>query len=316
MSMKRLLLILMLGAQATVIACSALQAQAVVQRQSLEKQQREYRTPTDYQPRVRDYDPKTGDAITYDHKPRVDVLDAKARKFAFKWIGYDGQEKTATFQSADAVNVLVSTTVSATPSGEYLYTYEVRNLPSSGAYLKRFIIQNFASDVKPERDGDLFPGLMSKEIRGFSEGNWISFADVSDDVQVDPGQVVKIHLTSSAPPGLVECRASAQTVIEGADEDIPSELEALLPGFDEYPHGNVIGPVERLKHLSTEERIQYMLDKLPQFRKSGWITDETLKRYEQLLKSNNLEEVIRQAEPDLKAEQITTEVFSIIRTMK
>jgi hypothetical protein len=111
----------------------------------------------------------------------------------------------------------------------------------------------------------------------------------------------------------VQCRASAQTVVEGADEETPSDLESLMPGFDEYPHGFTIGPVERLKGLSPDERAQYLLERLPQFRKLGWITDEAASRYEEGLKSGGLSAVAGRAEADLKAEQITSEVYEIIK---
>lgn len=313
--MKKLLLMLALGAQACLVACSAMSAHAVAQRRPLEKTRHEYKTPTSYQPRLRGVDPKTGDPITYDHKPRVEALDAKTGRYAFKWVGFDGQEKTATFQTADAVDVTVAATVTKTASGEYLYTYEVKNLPSSGAYLKRFMIQNYAQDVAPEKSGDLMPFTMSKDVQGFGEGQWLSFADVSDDVQVDPGQTVRIHLTSPSPPGLVQCRASAQTVVEGTDEETPSDLESLMPGFDEYPHGFTIGPVERLQGLSPDERTQYLLERLPQFRKLGWITDEAASRYEEALKTGGVGAVSGRAESDLKAEQITPEVFEIIKAI-
>lgn len=313
--MKRLSLILLLAAQAAVLACSSLQAKTVVQRQPLEKSGHEYKTPTKYEPRVRGYNPKTGDPITYDYKPRVEVIDARAGKYAFKWIGFDGQEKTATFYRADAVDVLVIASVSAMPSGEYQYTYEVKNLPSSGTYLRRFLVQNFASDAKP-KDEDFMPLKVSKDIPAYSEGNWIMFSDVSDDIQINPGQSVVIRLTSSAPPGLVECRASAETEVEGADEEMPPNMELLLGGYAEYPRGYTIGPIERLKNLSVNERVQYVLDKLPQFRKLGWMTDETLSLYEEQLKASHLDGILRRAEQDLKEEQITTEVFNIIRAIK
>lgn len=313
--MKKLLLVLTLGAQACLVACAAMSAHAVAQRRPLEKTRHEYKTPTSYQPRVRGFDPKTGDPVTYDHKPRVEMLDAKTGRYAFRWVGFDGQEKTATFQTADAVDVTVAATVTKTASGDYLYTYEVKNLPSSGAYLKRFMIQNYAPDVTPEKDGALMPFTMSKDVQGFGEGHWLTFADVSDDVQVDPGQAVQIHLTSSSPPGLVQCRASAQTVVEGADEETPSDLESLMPGFDEYPHGFTVGPVERLKGLSADERTQYLLEHLPQFRKLGWITDGAASRYEEELKTGGVGAVSGRAEADLKAEQITPEVFEVIKAI-
>lgn len=301
-----LLLVTMLSAA----ACLSPQAQSVAQRQPMEKLQHEYKAPVNYEPRVKGHDPETGEPITYDHKPRVELLDAKARKYAFKWIGLDGEEKTAIFQRADAVDVVVGATVSQIPSGEYLYTYEVKNLPSSGANIKRFLVQNFASNVQPEKSGDFMSGKMFRE---FGDGNWISFADVSDDVQINPGEEVTTNLTSLAPPGLVECRASAETVGEGAGEEMPYDLESIVIGYNEYPYGYTIGPVESLKSLPINERVQYVLDKLPQFQKLGWITDGASKWYEQKLKSNDLGAVSEQKDEDLRAGKITSEVFGIMK---
>ncbi|MGH9942886.1 MAG: hypothetical protein ACRD9R_11085 [Pyrinomonadaceae bacterium] len=293
------------------------QAQSRVQRQPLEKQQREYKTPTNYEPHERGYDPKTGKTITYDHQPRVELVDAKAGKYAFKWIGVDGKEKTVIFQRADAIDVVVSATVSKTTEGKYHYNYEVQNLPSSGTYLSGFIVQNFVSDVKLDNKGGMFTGAMSNAIYEFREGNWIHFADASDDLQLDPGQTVKLQLTSSAPPGLVGCRAvGGELSLEGVGEDMPLALERLLPGYEEFPKGRTIGPVDSLQTLSLAEEAKYLLDNLPQFRKLGWMTDAALSRYEQRLKSGDLEAVRKRLEQNLKDEQITTEVFAIIEAMK
>ncbi len=298
------------------VGCAAQKAQTVVHRQPLERLLREYRTPTKYKLRVRDYDPRTGDPITYDHKPRIEVIDVQARKYAFKWIGFDGLEKTATFQSGDAVDVMVSATVSSMESAKYLYSYDVKNLPSSGANLKRFVVQTFASDVKPEKGGALFPGFFSQEIPSFSQGKWLDFADARYYEQIYPGQAVTVHLTSSAPPGLVECRASAETVVEGADEDTPEDLDSLLIGFDEYPHGYTIGPVEALDNRNAGERTKYLLDKLPAFRRAGWIAEDAANQYEQYLRNGDLQSVRRRIEQDLKAQQIAREVYGIIDAMK
>ena len=79
--MKWSLLILMLGLQALGIACSSSQyAQNKVQRQPLEKHHREYKTPVQYEPRDLGYNPKTGEMITYDHKPRVESAGRESRK--------------------------------------------------------------------------------------------------------------------------------------------------------------------------------------------------------------------------------------------
>lgn len=314
--MKKVLLIIILGTQLAVVACSSMRAQTVIQRQPLERKLGDLKFSGNYQPRVRGYDPKTGTPITYDHKPRVEVVDLKARKYVLKWIGFDGQEKSATFQSSDAVDAMVTASVSRTGRGDYVYTYEVKNLPSSGAFLKRFIVQNMASDVEAENDGKLMPFSMSREIPFFDKGNWLTFADVSDEVQIDPGQSVVTHLTSSAPPGIVRCLASAETVVDGADEDVPDELESLIAGFDEYPHGYTIGPVDSLKSFSVNKRVEYLLENLPVFRKAGWITEDAVGKYQELLKSGDLKGSLQQAEEDLQAEQITREVYEIFQVMK
>ncbi|CDM66587.1 hypothetical protein [Pyrinomonas methylaliphatogenes] len=58
-------------------------------------------------------------------------------------------------------------------------------------------------DVQPEKDGDLMPFFVSNSILAFKEGHWIDFADVSDDVEISLGQVVKVNLTSAAGVGRV-----------------------------------------------------------------------------------------------------------------
>lgn len=316
--MKWLLLILMLGMQALGMACSSThQAQAKVQRQPLEKEQTEFKMPANYEPRDVGYDQKTGKLITYDHKPRVEVVDAKAGKYALKWIGYDGKEKVVIYQRKDAVDVIVNARVSKTASGDYLYSYDLQNLQSSGAYLRKFVVQNFATNVQPDKKGQLLVGEMSSAIYQFREGNWISFDDTSDYVQIDPGQSVKVQLTSSAPPGIVECRvAGGKAATEGTDEHMPMVLESLLPGYKSWPFGYTIGPVDSLKTLSPQERVKYLLERLPQFRKLGWMTDDAVARYELELNRNDLDAVWNRLEQDLKSEQITTEVFAVIQAMK
>jgi len=284
-----------------------------VQRQPLEKQRREYKTPTNYEHRDRGYDPKTGKLVTYDHKPRVELTDEKAGKYAFKWIGYDGKEKAVVFQRGDVLDVVVSADVSKTSGHQYVYTYTAQNLPTSATYLKRLIVQNLAADVMLDKGGSFMPFTMSNTIFQFREGNWISFDDVSDDVQIDPGQQVQVRVTSSAPPGLVECRASIETVINGAGEEMPSALENLLPGYDDFPKGYTIGPVDYLKALSPQDRIKYVLEKLPQFHALGWITDESAATYEQLLRRGDLNQLLIRLDQDFSASQITTEVRAIIR---
>jgi len=344
-----LLLFLAVGLAIANLGCSqAQQAQARVQRLALEKQQREYKSPVNYAPREVGSDPKTGKPIAYDHKPRVELSDAKAGKYLFKWIGYDGKEKTVVFQRGDAVDVLVSASVSETFQGQYLYlyTYQVANLLSSGTYLSDFILQNYAKDSRPyevngvrttladlrlldnfrnlPRDGSsrqvggILIGQMSNLNEQFSKGSWIDYGILSTyKPQISPGKTFAVKITSTAPPGIVECRVTGgELTLQGVDEDMPGELEDMLPGYEQFPHGYTIGPVDHLKPLSPAEKTKYVLDQLPLFKKAGWITDKTLQRYEAQLKNGSLETISAHVQQDLKAEQITTEVLAIIQGLK
>ena len=315
--MKYSVFLLLFFGLPTLVGCSSSQqAQTKVQRKPLEKQQREYKTPTNYEPRDRGYDPKTGKMITYDHKPRVEILDQKAGKYAFKWIGYDGKEKTAIFQRGDAIDVIVIAAASKTSDGRYIYKYEAQNLPSSGTSLAGLALQNFASDVKPITPGG-FAGQMSNQIVQFKDGHWIRFGNSFFGKAFEPGEQLSVELASSSPPGLVECRAhGGESNLEGAGEEMPSALENLLPGYAEWPKGYTIGPVESLKALSLEQRIKYVLDRLPQLRMLGWMTDEAVARYQVHLKRNDLESVLNELDRDVKSEQISTEVRAIIQAIK
>ncbi len=345
--MKWLFLISVFGLQMLNSACSLQQqAQSVAQRKPLEKSQREFKSPVDYDLRERGYNPKTGKPITYDYKPRVEMVDEKSGKYAFKWIGYDGKEKTIIYQRADAIDVIVSAAVSRTPEGLYLYTYKVENLPSSGSYLSRFIVQNFAPDAQPVEVGgkilncrDLvlldtfrnapcrtaeksskdffFIGQMLNLIQQFNEGYWIKFAPLSSFEKYEPGSSLEVKIVSKAAPGIVKCRVTGgDRTIKGVGEDMPGVLVALLPGYDDYPKGYTVGPTDNISSLSNTERTKYLLDKLPQFNKSGWMTDNAMQKYDRLLKAGNLDSVVRSVENDLKSEAITTEVFAVVQAMK
>jgi hypothetical protein len=328
-------------------ACSLQQqAQSVAQRKPLEKSQREFKSPVDYDLRERGYNPKTGKPITYDYKPRVEMVDEKSGKYAFKWIGYDGKEKTIIYQRADAIDVIINAAVSRTAEGLYLYTYKVENLPSSGSYLSHFIVQNFAPDSKPVevngttvncRDmihldsfrkvpcdsvkknlGDSFSiGQMLNLIQQFNEGYWIKFAPLSSFEKYEPGRSLEVKIVSKAAPGIVKCQVTGgNRTIKGAGEHMPFVLENLYPGYEDYPKGFTVGPTDIINSLSNTERTKYLLDNLPQFNKVGWMTDDTMKIYEQHLKAGNLDAVIKRVEQDLKNQVITTEVSAIIQAMK
>ena len=274
------------------------------------------RSPTTYEKRILHYDAKTGQPVYYDPKPAIVPLEVRSGKYGLRWIGYDGKVKTIIYQRHDAIDAVVSASVSKIASGRYLYTYRILNLPSSGQHLSIFALQTFASDVKPISGGDGYLGQFSG-IREMTEGNWIGFGSTNLDEAVTPGRSMELRVVSSAPPGLVECRiAGGRFGMKGVGEEPPEELQAALPGYEAWPKGYTIGPTDYLKPLSSTERVKYLAERLPRFRKLRWMTTAALGWYARTLRSNNLDEVFKRADRDLKAGNITSEVFDLIQAMK
>jgi hypothetical protein len=285
------------------------------QRLPLQKKKIILESPTNYEKRIVRHDPKTEKPVYYDPRPRVVLLDAKSGKYALQWIGYDGEEKTIIYQRPDAIDAVASASVLRTPSGQYIYEYNIQNLATSGQHLSGFAVQNFTSDVKPVKIDNVHVGQMSsnKEMKG---GNWIRFG-ISPDFKpaIVPGRNIEFRLMSSAPPGLVECRIHGGVLgMKGVGEEPPQELENVLPGYEAWPSGYTIGPSDHLEALSPAERANYIFKLLPQFRRLGWMTANALRWYEQNLKRNDLGVVYKRAEQDLKKGNITTEVFGIIQS--
>src|SRR5260370_2964335 len=125
------------------------------QRLPLQKKRLVFKSPTNYERRILHNDSRTGEPIYYDPKPQVALLDAKSGKYALKWIGYDGKEKTVIFQRAAAIDAIVSASVSRMASGQYVYIYNIKNLTSSGEHLSIFAVQNYSSKVTPIKSSSL-----------------------------------------------------------------------------------------------------------------------------------------------------------------
>lgn len=310
---KKLLLIFILSLTG---ACAASQAVQKAQRRPMQKSSVVLRSPQQYQQRTTDGETKAGEQAAYDPKPRIDTVDPKAGKYAFKWIGYDGKEKIVEYQRADAIDAVVSASVSRTSEGRYLYVYRVSNLPSSPTYLSSFTVQNFAGDAKPVKGEGVYVGTMSSQIQVFAEGNWIRFADSYLGDSITPGKEVELRVESSAPPGLVGCRVTAGNLtLKGVGEHMPTELEDAMPGYDEWPEGYTIGPVSNLSSLSRKDGIEYLLGRLPLFEKLGWLTPGAREWYVQHLKQDSPDAALRRAESDVKAEQITSEVYGMLQAV-
>lgn len=281
----------------------------------LQKKQIVLEAPKNYAQRVLRYDRQTGKTIYYDPKPRVVLVDEKSGKYAFKWIGYDGKEKTVIYQRPDAIDAVVSARIGTTSSGNNVYTYTVQNLQSSGEELTSFFVQNFTSDIRPTKVADVYVGSVSKNDKEFKDGHWIGYGVLNSSVV--PGRSIEFELESSAPPGLVECRiAGGPRGMKGVGEDMPQELENVLPGYEIWPSGYTIGPIDKLKTLSPSERANYLVKLLPKFKEIGWITADALRWYQQNLSRDGMGAVHDRAELDFSEGNITSEVVAMIRAIK
>lgn len=256
-------------------------------------------------------DKTTGELVDYDPKPRVQLVDKKSGKYAFKWIGYDGKEKTVIYQRPDAIEAVVSGSVSKTASGKNRFVYKVGNLLSSGQHLSGFAVQNFSTDTLPTKIGE-YVGKMSnnKELK---DGNWIYFSFTTVQPQIIAGKEIELKLESSSLPGLVECRIHGGIMkMFGVGEDMPQELENVLPGYEAWPSGYTVGPVDRLNSLSASKRAKYIRKRLAEFQRLGWIVADLVPLYNENLKKTNLEQVFKRATADFKEGTITSELLAMI----
>jgi hypothetical protein len=289
-----------------------------VQRLPMQKKQIELKSPTGSSKQVAGYDKKTGEPIYVDPRPRIVVLDAKSGKYGLRWVGRDGNEKMIVYQRPDAIDAVVSASVSTTTSGEYTYLYNIRNLPSSGQHLSGFAVQNFASDVKARSTDDIHVGQMTNLVKEFKNGNWIRYGILSSFTPlISAGRQIEFKLESSSPPGLVECRAQGGKLgMKGVGEEPPQELANVLPGYEAWPSGYTIGPVEKLKTFPPQKRAKYIRKRLLHFQRLGWMSADSLPWYQRNLRGDQLEQVYNRAAEDLKAGKITTEVLAMIQSIE
>ncbi len=297
------------------ISAVTLNAQ-VVRRLPMQKKKIELKPPLTWSKRVIKIDPVTQKEDQYDPNPRLEVADLKSGKYYLKWIGFDGKEKVATYQRPDCVDIVVVASTKKEPTGIYRYEYEVQSLKTSGDYLDGFAVQNFSEDISPKRPvviENVLIGTMGPGAFGSKEGGWIRFAPIPPHPTVQPGQTIRLNLYSSSPPGIVMCRVDGGTrSIKGVGEDMPEELGSSLLGKDAWPSGFTIGPVDKLKSYSSQERAAYLLQILPQCQKQGWVISRIARTYEELLKRQDWQSIYKRISGDLKANVITTELFSII----
>jgi hypothetical protein len=269
-------------------------------------------SPTTYLKRTR-VDPRTGRASEYDPKPQLVLLDERAGRYSLRWIGYDGLQKAILYQRPDRIDAVVAADVEAKADGLYRYRYRVRVLPTSGQPLVRFVVQNFANDVRPIPQANLHIGRQRGNVSAFSSGHWYGFAPLQGYPARTPGQEVVVEIESRAHPGLVECRvAGAPAGMDGVGEEPPQELMEPLPRADAWPHGHTIGPIDRLAPLQAGEKAKQLLAWLPEFERLGWMTRERRQRYEILARRTELDTLANEASSDYGAGRITSEVRAVV----
>src|SRR5438132_7732747 len=83
-----------------------------VKRLPLQKSKIRLQSPSKYEKRLVGQNPRTGEFRYYDPKPEVVALDTKSGKYGLRWIGYDGKTKTVIYQRPDAIEVVISSSVS------------------------------------------------------------------------------------------------------------------------------------------------------------------------------------------------------------
>ena len=90
----------------------------------------------------------------------------------------------------------------------------------------------------------------------------------------------------------------------------------VFPGYEAWPSGYTIGPIDKLKSMSPKKRANYIRKKLRQLHQLGWMIAEVAPWYDQNLTADNLEQVVGRATEDLKAGRITSEVDAMIQSMQ
>ena len=296
-----------------LVTVALLASSGLAERLPLQKKSIDFKIPEHYEKWHGPPDPRTGISREHDPQPRLIPLGKNPGRYAFEWIALDGTKKRVIYERPDGTDAIVAARVSEASDG-YRYTYRVEVLPSSGVRLRAFMVQCFSDQVTATEQKGIFVGKMSNGIPQFREGTWKSFGILERFPDSDPGETATFSLNSVSPPGLVECRTRNNSVMKGG-HDMPYEFNSLLLGYDYWPHGYTIGPVERLKSLSQRAHLAYVTKLLPKLKELGWIHASAVGWYQQNLKPGT-PGLYQRAEQDLKAGKITTEVFSLFQATK
>ena len=102
--------------------------------------------------------------------------------------------------------------------------------------------------------------------------------------------------------------------MKGVGEEMPQELENILPGYEIWPRGLTLGPHDWLKTATRHAKVNYIRQLVPRMRELGWLTRSSSRWYEKNLNSDDLNLVMRHVEEDFRKGEITSEVRDLIKT--
>lgn len=156
---------------------------------------------------------------------------------------------------------------------------------------------------------------MSSSLELFKQGTWHSFGILrSAKTVLTPGRSISFSVESSSPPGLVDCRVrGGERGLKGTSEEMPQEFSAILLGYEYWPSGRTIGPVDKLANLSKQERVSYLLDRLVEFQRLGWVAATAIQWYAQNLATGDSAAISKHAQEDLTSGVITSEMFALLQ---
>ena len=126
--------------------------QVKVERKPFQKSSYVIKSPTEHLER------ELNNGKSYDPNPKVVIIDEKAGKYEFRWIGTDGKEKVIAYQRHDAIDATVEAKIEKSQDGKLIYKYNFKMLETSPTYVREFIVQTLAADTKPvETENYLLP---------------------------------------------------------------------------------------------------------------------------------------------------------------
>jgi hypothetical protein len=220
----------------------------------------------------------------------IRAFDKSTGVYLLEWQGFDGRAKSIEYVRPDTVSVVLNTRVTKGTERRYRYSYVVTNLESSVQFLSGFAVQTYAEDVQPVVEPGVYVGSMARYIREFSEGTWYRFGNNVYGADVVPGQSTTIELESDAPPGIVACKVHGGRLgMVGVGEEIPRELEDLLPGYSAWPSGHTIAPNENFGPYGSDQRYDQVREQLDRVVALGWLHEDLAPEYRSALAEERID---------------------------